>query len=582
MSTNTPDAELFERLERHLAMQGDRATVRPGTVRAAAARAQQRQRRRTTLVAASSIVIVVGLVAAVSVARRPTTVVTEIPPAPTAIPDTTTPDTTTPGTTTPGTTTPGPTTPATSQPAESVPALEATTSLLPPGVDPFSWISEGTIAYTVSDGTSTVYVSDDGATWRPAASDPGLAIVDADRDTDGVIRLAGTPDGSDGGSLRLMTSTDDGESWSSVDLPIDLGPAAADPLLSARTTAVVGGRDGTSVVATNTTVGVADLVALVGEDVMMTARDVNSTGVVLTDRTIPWTDLGISPEAAAYIGERSNIFTVLPDGRVLDGAATGFPFDPQQFGRVIADDDGFLVVGYRSSDVTVTTTWASGDGRSWSVVGATELDVSPIGRFGPTLVSVSGQLSTSTDGASWIPYDLGRAVGGNGFARWTTMGAHLRDGQLAVVLFADGAQGIARVVKDGVRAEISPNLDTTFVDDVTGEYLGGNVGGVSDGPVRTVGATFELLDGAGEVRVSITLQEATEALAGVVAGADAWAIATTTDLENWDVTDITASAPTPHAQFLGITIVDGRPTVTLAARSENPGPPYTVIRTAAA
>lgn len=585
MSTNSGsgDSDLGARLEQHLTGVGGRATIRPATVATAVGRARQRQRRRTAMVAGGSIVVVVCAVAAVTVGHRPTSVVTNDPPITTATPDTATPDTATPDTATPDTATPDTAAPDGTASASPGTGAEAATLSAPDGIDPMVWSGDSTFGWTTT-GTgldpSTVFVSDDGISWRTVATDPELSVTAGDRDDDGVLRLVGTPlDAAHTGDVRLTTSTDDGSSWSRVDLPLGLGPVWADPALSARTFATVGGRDGTAVVAITTDVGLGDLAARLGPDDLGTVIDVTSDGVLVPDRTIPWSELGVAPDAVPLMGRHVRLFTVLPDGTVLDAAESGLQVAERDVATVIADDEGFVVVGNRTTDVTITTFWASTDGRTWKTSASTEQSVLPIGRVGTALVSMTNRMSTSTDGATWSPYDLDGALGSTGFARWTPQGAAIRDGQLVVVVLADGSQGTASVVKDGIRIDVSSNLDTTFSDAATGEHLGGNVGGVNDGPVRTVGATFELLDDAGNVRVSFSLEEATAAIATIVDRADAWAIASTADLEHWVTTDITDLMPAPDAIAMRVDIVGGRPTVTAAAVGLNgPTAPYTVIR----
>jgi hypothetical protein len=544
-----PDRALLDRLERHLDHMSDDVRLRSSSVATAVARARQRQRRRNVAAAGTSLVAVVAAIATVAIVQQPgprpadgdrngTTITSE-----TTIGSETIVPPSTAAETEPTTT---PTTESATAPSPAPPdaAADAVELIAPDGADPSTWVFGPRIAWDreAAIGTPRVFVSDDAVVWRPVASVPLARLWGGERDDEGVLRLVGSTAG-DAASVVLATSTDDGGSWSTTDLPIDLGPGldASDPGGVSFVSATLASADGTTVI------------------------------------------------AVSGAGYRRFLLTVLADGSVIDAADTGLDLDAQlplveatQFVSVgLADDAGFVAVGGFSSDVTRLTFWTSGDGRTWTESGTTEQSVGLVGRIGDRFVSAASPLSASADLITWDPLPP-ISVDPETPAVWTPTLATIRDGRLAVLLFAEGTQPVASFVKDGILVRIAANLDTTFFDETTGEYLGGFVGNVYDGPVRTVGASFELLDEAGEVRVSVSLDEATAALQGVTDvedPPDRWAIATTSDLSTWSVDEITGLLP-ERAGALALDIVGDRAAATMAVLGDSGfGLPLTVIRT---
>ena len=350
-----------------------------------------------------------------------------------------------------------------------------------------------------ADFASNVYRSDDGITWEPIAVSPDLAVVAATAVSTRIALLGYEPsaDASGPSDVVVKLSDDDGSSWQTIPLPLQI-PAPQ-----------TGGNRLRPTPAT---------IAFAGDTI------VASIGLVPAPMPgVPTTSDTASGEAGAtaprlYVSTGGRPFEAVADGPIVAA------FNSRSI--AVAESDGqFLALSpgpATGGETPRSTLWRSVDGRAWTALGtvpAQDPSGATIGKIGSTyaLAAGDGGFWTSADGATWQPSNLSGLLESDG-----------QSGQLLPFATRIGNEGITLVgmlpitnedvyiTKNGVTELFHGGSlsDISFFDQATGAELAHLTTSppFDNGVVRALGdGKIDILDTNGNIRATFTVEEYAQA-----------------------------------------------------------------------
>jgi hypothetical protein len=365
--------------------------------------------------------------------------------------------------------------------------------------------SDADVTWTAADDPTvadTIWLTDDGVTWRSTPTAPAVRTVAAIRDGS-VIDVAGWTFAPALPAFEVAMSDDGGASWSVRVVPL---PDGARPLVTSDAASVDLARLGGTVVVT-----VPDLVEADGLD---------------------------DPQMFAALDGGAFTRVVLPAG-----------LDPQGALELEPAAAALLATAYDTGDLA----WhllRSTDGVVWTHLGVLPYSQGQVGTVAGRYVALSSNatadgadLWASDDAITWVPQRLADATG-DGLA-WAAIpfGWVFDESGLTLVgtAYSDAPTQL-RLSKDGVTMLFDAGLnDIDVIDDATGDTIGGYHDRAYTGRARIgADASFEVLDEAGAVLARFTLAEATAAMnaAPQQTGSAATAVFHTSDARSWSLVSI--------------------------------------------
>ncbi len=350
-----------------------------------------------------------------------------------------------------------------------------------------------------ADFISSLYRSDDGITWEPIAASPDLAVIAASAVSTRIAVLGYAPslDATGLSDVVVKLSDDDGSSWQTIPLPLQI--PAAQP-------------GGKRVRPTPATVAFADdtIVASIGLD------PAPNPGVPTTSDAVSGDAAAVAPRL--YRSTKGQPFEAVADGPTVEA--------PGSRSIAVAESDGeFLALSpgpASGGDTPRSTFWRSTDGRTWTALGTLPVQdpyAATIGRVSNTYAVETwdgGFFWLSADGATWQPSNLSGLLEFEG-----------QSGQLLPYAAGIGPTGITLVgmlpianedvyvTKAGVTERFHGGSlsDISFYDQVTGAELAHvTTTPFDNGVVRAVGdGKIDILDTSGNIRTTFTIEEFAQA-----------------------------------------------------------------------
>ena len=306
------------------------------------------------------------------------------------------------------------------------------------------------------DETLAFYMSPDGLAWSKGgeltgrhwfgdvtATERGLVAVGTAAATG---RITVGPGGQGTGDVVVAVSTNGGDTFRDIVLPLDLrgvkAAAAAGPVpmnVGVGTAKVVVGAAGTMVAVEVVASPTIDLRDRLPVGVSRAARTMfSAAGLVVfkqptdptrepvaVDRVVPWSDLGVDPAVAAFVGGSLHLFRA-SDGETFEEVPA--PADAVGVQQLVTTPDGFALQATVRQDGAVPgqapAVWSSSDGLTWSPTEPLPFDQS----YGPpTLGSLGGRLVAVgtyrgwpavavAEGSGWKLTPLGNGVAPAGVA----------------------------------------------------------------------------------------------------------------------------------------------------------------------
>lgn len=347
------------------------------------------------------------------------------------------------------------------------------------------------------DFISNLYRSDDGITWHPIAETPGLAVVAATAASTRIAVLGYIPslDVTGPNDIVVRLSDDDGSSWQTIPLPLQI-PAPQPGGKRVRPTSATIAFNGNT------------LVAAIGLD------PAPHPGLPTT--TDASGDTGaIAPQV--YVSANGKPFEAVGDGPIVQASVSR--------SIAVAESDGeFLALSpgpANGGDAPRSTFWRSIDGRMWTALGtipAQDSYAATIGKVGNTyaVATVDGGLWLSADGAKWQPSNLSGLLGSAGQqGQLLPYAAGIGSAGITLVGMLPITNGDVYITKAGVTEQLHGGSlsDISFHDEATGAELGHvTTSPFDNGVVRSLGdGKIDILDTDGNVRATFTIEEVAQA-----------------------------------------------------------------------
>ena len=352
-----------------------------------------------------------------------------------------------------------------------------------------------------ADFISSLYRSDDGITWEPIAASPGLAVVAASAVSTRIAVLGYVPslDATSPSEVVVKLSDDDGSSWQTIPLPLQIPGAQPGGKRMRPTPATVAFDDDT-------------IIASIGLDPAPTPP-------------LPTTSDAVSSDAEAvtprlYTSTHGQPFEAVADGPTVESPASRSITVAVSDGEFLALSPGPTNSG---GDTSRSTFWRSTDGRTWTALGTLPVQdpyAATIGKVSNSYAVAAwdgGFFWLSADGATWQPSNLSGLLESEG-----------QSGQLLPYAAGIGPAGITLVgmlpvtnedvyiTKDGVTEQFHGGSlsDISFYDQATGAELAHLTTSppFDNGIVRALGdGKIDILDTEGNIRTTFTIEEFAQA-----------------------------------------------------------------------
>jgi hypothetical protein len=349
-----------------------------------------------------------------------------------------------------------------------------------------------------ADFISSLYRSDDAVSWEPIATAPDLAVIAAAAVSTHIALLGYAPsaDATDANDVVVKVSNDDGVTWQTIPLPLQI-PAAQPGGIQVRPTPA-------SVVFSGETI-----VAAIGLYV------VPDPGVLQTSAAASDDPAAIAPRL--YISAGGQPFEAVANSPTVEAPSS-------RSVALAASDSGFLALfagpTANAADTPRSTFWQSDDGRTWTVLGALPVQdpyVATIGRVDSTYaVATPDFLWLSTDGATWQSSNLSGLLDSDGQSgQLLPYAARIEPTGITLVGILPITHQDVSITKAGVTETFHGGSlsDISFYDEATGDELGRvTTTPFDNGVVRALGdGKIDILDTNGNIRATFTIEEFAQA-----------------------------------------------------------------------